>query len=38
MKYNVTLNWILFFLIACTVQGQSRHKTDENKFFKLLKS
>lgn len=38
MKYNVTLNWILFFLIACTVQVQSRDKTDENKIFKLSKS
>ena len=38
MKYNVTLNWILFFLITCTVQVQSRDKTDENKIFKLSKS
>lgn len=38
MKYNVTLNWILFFLIVCTVQVQSRDKTDENKIFKLSKS
>jgi hypothetical protein len=32
MKYNVTLNWILFFLIVCTVQVQSRDKTDEQDF------